>query len=593
MGEIFRKREEQNNMVKGREKDKLENCSVGVDKNDCEMGLNIVDEFEVDMDELLSFSPGDHTPGSIIEGRVVEILPTKVVVDIGMKAEGIVEKEEFPPDFKLSVGDVIPVVLESRETADGYPMVSWRRAHQMRLWQTLAKAYAEGSPVEGKVLQRVNGGFIIDIGKMAFLPLSQVVVKRKQAVDEIIGQTIKVKIVEFDKKRRHIVVSQKLYHEEEQRLEREAVKKKLEVGAIVEGRVSNITPYGAFVDLGGGISGLIYIADLSWTKVEKVSDVVKVGDIVKVKVTKIDWDNNHISLSLKDTQPDPWETIEEKYPVGSKTVGKVVAVTDFGIFVRLKNGIEGLVHASEVCWLGEYKEVKDNYKVGDEVEVVVIRINKEKRHLSLSIKRLSPNPYEKLKEKYPPGTKVSGVVTELVPFGAFVKIASEGVEGLIHIGDLSWTKNIKHPREVLSIGDKIEVVVLGVKPEEEKVILGLKQLKENPFVKYSVGKVVDCKVRKIMSSGVVVELEPEVEGIIRTSELSLEKVDDPAKVIKIGEWIKAKVISSDEEEKKILLSVRQYEKDLEKEELKKHITSTDVSEVPIGEVIKDKNNKEK
>ena len=560
-----------------------------VESGDCDGGLNIVGEFEIDMNEIMSSSLNDYTPGTIIEGKVVEILPTKIVVDIGMKAEGIIEREELPSDFKVSVGDTIPVVLESRETVDGHPMVSWRRAYQMRIWQNLAKAYAEGLPVEGKVLQRVNGGFIIDIGKMAFLPISQVVVKKKQMVDDIIGQTIKVKIVEFDKKRRHIVVSQKLYHEEEQKLEREAIKKKLEVGAIVEGKVSNITPYGAFVDLGGGFSGLIYITDLSWTKVDKVSDVVNVGDTVKVKITKIDWENNHISLSLKETQPDPWAEIENKHPVGSKTVGKIVAITDFGIFVRLNDGIDGLVHASEVCWFGDYKEIKGNYKVGDDVEVVVLKINKEKRHLSLSIKRLSTNPYEKLREKYPPGTKVSGVVTDLVPFGAFVKLSSEDVEGLIHIGDFSWTKTIKHPREMLSIGDKIEVVVLDIKPEEEKIILGLKQLKENPFVKYSVGKVVDCKVRKIMSSGVIVELEPEVEGIIRTSELSLEKVDDPAKVVKIGEWIKAKVISSSEEEKKILLSVRQYEKDLEKEELKKYITSTDGSEVPLGEVIKDKN----
>ncbi len=541
-----------------------------------------IEESDISIEDLLKMSDSKPEEGEIVIGTVVEVNNTSVAIDVGLKSEGLISILEFR-DNKVKVGDKLSVLIELIEGPEGHPIVSYRKAQRIKNWTRFAEVYKNSEVIEGKVIKKVKGGFIVDIGETAFLPISQTSLRRDERNGTLVDQVVKVKIIEIDRRKHNIVVSQRRYTDEQNQKKREEVFSKISENSVVKGVVSGITSFGAFIDL-GGVEGLLHISDIAWGRIEKVEDVLKIGQELEVKVTRIDQSNDKISLSLKNLTPHPWENIATKYPVGKAINGKVTSLLPFGAFVELEPGVEGLLHISEISWTEKIKHPQDILKLGEPVEVKVIDIIPEKEKISLSLKRIGINPWEEIKEKYPSGTKVKGVVTNLVPFGAFVKL-TEGIEGLIHISDFSWTKKIRHPQEVLDIDEEVTAVVLEVNTEQEKIVLGLKQLAENPYTKYEVGKTVEGKVKKITDFAVFVELETDIEGIIKLSDLAIQKVKDAKEVINEGQWIKAKVLRADMEEHKIMLSIRKYEKERESEEIQKYLNREE-EKVTLGDIVK-------
>ncbi|MFN3966831.1 MAG: S1 RNA-binding domain-containing protein, partial [Endomicrobiia bacterium] len=485
------------------------------------------------------------TPGELVKVKIIEVNKDGVLVNLGIKSDGIIPISEFesmgiPKEFKP--GTEIPVIVKP-ETTDGYRVVSYKLARQKLAWDGLLKSYKNNEPVNCKIVRKVKGGYSVDIGVDAFLPLSEVNTKFLKQKENIINSEIKVFIKKIDSKNKNIVVSHKDFVESEKKKNIEKVFSTIKEGDIIEGNVTETTKFGAFVDI-GGVEGLIHISDLSWLKVEKVTDVVKKGNKIKVKVLKIDKEKNKISLGLKQLQKHPWEDINTKYPVGSIVKGKVTSITNFGAFIELEPGIEGLLHLSEISWTDKTPDIKKIIKVGAEYELKVIEINKEEKKLSLSLKRTQQNPWEKLKNEFPKGTKIKCKVLQFVPFGAFVSLP-EGLTGLIHLEDMSWMKKIRQPQEILKVGEEIDAVILEIKPEEEKASLSIKHLTENPFEKYPVGKVIKGKVIKILDHGAYITLEKDVNAFLRKSEISIEKGKTLKDILKIGEEIEAKVTKSD------------------------------------------------
>lgn len=546
--------------------------------------LVIEDSIEgMNLEEMMNFSSGPEE-GKIIEVPVVEVGAQHVVVDLGLKSEGVISIEEFFGQ-EVRAGEIISVFLQSREGEDGHPVISYRQAQRMKNWENISDIFQKNVGIEGIVSGKVRGGFIVDLGESAFLPSSQVLPRRKERFESIIGKKIWVKILEFDRKKRNIVVSQRKYWEDINEKKRAELMTKIQENAIIEGKVSGITSFGAFVDI-GGVEGLVHISDISWNRIGKVEDILKIGQTVTVKVMKYDDNMTKIALSLKELTPHPWQDIETKFPAGKIIPGKVTSLTPFGAFVEIEEGVEGLLHISEISWTENVKHPQEVLSVGQVLNLRILNVNREEEKISLSLKKAEDNPWDEIKLKYPSGSKVKGTVTSLLPFGAFVKLP-EGLEGLIHISDFSWLKKIRHPQEMLEVGEEVESVVIEVNPVEEKIVLGLKQMIENPFLKYETGNNVKGKVRKITDFGVFVELEPEIEGIIRTNELSIHKFQHPKEVVQEGEIITAKVIKSDSEERKILLSIKKYEKEKEKEEIQKYLNLGE-ERITLGEIVKDK-----
>jgi small subunit ribosomal protein S1 len=512
-----------------------------------------------------SMKTDDLKEGDIVKGKIIAVGSETVIVDIGYKSEGAIQVHEFiDAEGKVSVkvGDEVDVFLESRENEDGLCVLSKEKADRLKVWDEISAACERDELIEGTISQRVKGGLSVTIrgGVKAFLPGSQVDLRPVRNLDAYIGKSHRFKVIKFNKKRGNIVLSRRVLLEKERAELKEQTLDKLKEGQIVEGIVKNLTEYGAFIDL-GGIDGLLHITDMSWGRVTHPSELFQVGDHVRVKVLKFNSETERVSLGLKQMMEDPWTHAQEKYPPGTVVRGKVVSLKDYGAFIELEQGIEGLIHVSEMSWTRRVKHPSKVLAIGDTVEAVVLDIDPRQNRISLGMKQLEPNPFSSLKEKYPPGTVVKGVVRNIADFGIFVEI-EEGIDGLVHISDLSWTQRVKHPSELYQKGDEVEAVVLNIEfdGEKPKVSLGIKQLVPDPWDRipydYPVGRIVDAKVIKVLDFGAFVEIEKGVEGLIHVSEFSDQRVEDPKNFVKPGDSLKAEIISVDTAERKIGLSFR-------------------------------------
>jgi len=495
---------------------------------------------------------------AIVSGTVIKLTDKHVVVDVGMKSEGLIPIEQvidYTGQPKLKAGDTVEVVIEREEAEGGY-LLSYEKAQRLRVWDTVEKAAADKTPVTGTVVGRVKGGLTVDIGIKAFLPGSQLELRPVRNLDAWIGQQIQVRVIKLNKKRANVVVSRKEILEEEQAERRSHTLEHLEEGAVLTGTVKNLTDYGAFVDL-GGIDGLLHITDMSWGRLTHPRDLVNVADEIQVKVLKFDKEKQRVSLGFKQLTPDPWLDAAERYPIGARVRGRVLSVTDYGAFVELEQGIEGLVHVSEMTWSKRMKHPSKIVKPGDEVETVILQVNPADRRISLGMKQLLENPWEHLGDKYPTGAVVEGRVRNLTDFGAFIEI-EDGIDGLVHVSNLSWTKRVKHPSEVLKKGEKVRAVVLGVEPENRRLSLGIKQLQpdvwETFFAQHRVGDVVKGKVLRTAQFGAFVEIAEGVEGLCHISEAT----DGHGAPVKLeqGQELDFKIIRMNPEEKKVALSLR-------------------------------------
>ncbi|HQG44220.1 MAG TPA: 30S ribosomal protein S1 [bacterium] len=499
----------------------------------------------------------DFVSGVVVTGKVLAINEKEVAVDIGFKSEGTIPIEEFPDPKEINVGDNIQVFIDNIEDSDGMLILSKKKADFMRVWEMVNRSYDKGEIIQGRCVRRIKGGIVVDLsGVDAFLPGSQIDVRPIRDFDALIGQTMDFKIVKINNLRKNIVVSHRVLVEEEMKGQREKILEDLQKGQILEGTVKNITDFGVFIDL-GGVDGLLHINDLSWGRVAHPSEVVALDEKIKVVVLDFNEDKDRISLGLKQLQPHPWEDVEKKYPVGSVIRGKVVSISDYGAFVELEKGVEGLIHISEMSWTQHIKHPSKVLSVGEMVDAKVLNIMKEERKISLGLKQLEPDPWQTLSERYPVGSRHKGKVRNLTNFGAFVEL-EDGIDGLIHISDLSWTKKIRHPGEVVKKGDEIDVVVLNVDRDNRRISLGYKQTQDNPWDffedKYHPGALVEGKVVRLIEKGLIVELPDAVDGFVPMSQLAKDNLSKPADAYQIDDALTLSVIEFNKENKKIVLS---------------------------------------
>ncbi|HVT91137.1 MAG TPA: 30S ribosomal protein S1 [Tepidisphaeraceae bacterium] len=501
----------------------------------------------------------DFTPGAILKGRVSGHAGDDFIVELGLKSEGILERSEFDEPENIKIGDPVSVLLEDVEGDTGLVRISKRKADRIINWEVIMKSKKEGDPVAGKVTKKIKGGLLVDIGVPVFLPASQVDIRRPGEISDWIGRTIDAVILKIDEERRNIVISRRKMIEQQ----REEMKRKtfdsLEVGQVRKGIVKNIADFGAFIDL-GGIDGLLHITDMSWGRINHPSEVIKIDQEIEVKVLSIDKDKEKIALGLKQKDASPWENIESKYPVGSVHEAEVVNIMSYGAFCKLEAGVEGLVHISEMSWTKRINHPSEVVAAGQQVKVKVLDIDKSKQEISLGMKQVEENPWERVAEKYPPGSVVKGKVRNIANYGAFVEI-EEGIDGLLHVSDLSWTKKIGHPSEMLKKNEEIEAVVLSVDQEKQRIALGLKQMQEDPWIHaipdaYRPGMVVKGLVTKIANFGVFVELAQGLEGLLHISEISDQKIEKPEDIVKVGQELEVKILRVDSDERKIGLSLK-------------------------------------
>jgi len=530
--------------------------------------------------------------GDILKGVVLGVDEEYVTVDVGYKSEGQIPASEFRDkngNVGVKVGDDIDVLLEKKEDDDSLITLSKEKADKLKAWRSVSKAFREGEIVDGTITSRIKGGFTVDIGINAFLPGSQVDIRPVRNLDRFIGKQFRFKVIKFNKRRSNIVLSRRVLLEEERKVLREKTLKHLREGEILEGVVKNITDYGAFVDL-GGIDGLLHITDISWGRINHPSEKVSIGDRINVKVLNFDRERERVSLGLKQISPDPWEHVNEKYPVGSQVKGRVVSTTDYGAFVELGEGVEGLVHISEMSWTKKIKHPSQAVEVGDIIDAVVLDVDVAKKRISLGMRQVEPNPWSVIEDKYPVGTRVQGKVKTITDFGVFVGF-DEGIDGLIHISEMSWTKKIKDPAEIYKKGQEIEAVVLNIDRVNERFSLGVKQLAADPWEeipkRYHLGSRVEGKVTNVTDFGVFVELENDIEGLIHVSELSKEKVQDPSDFVTLGETVSALVINVDPKERKIGLSIRSLKEKDEKEEVERYMASQASATPSLGRLIQE------
>jgi len=509
------------------------------------------------------------SPGTILKGRIIGRAGDDVVVDVGLKSEGIIAISEWDDRSGIDIGDEIDVYLDNIESESGIIELSKRKADRIINWNQIIQTSKEGDVVKGKVMRKIKGGLLVDIGVPVFLPASQVDVRRPGDIGEYIGRDIEAKILKIDMERRNIVISRRKLIEEKRGAAKEQLLGEIQIGQVRKGTVKNIADFGAFVDL-GGIDGLLHITDMSWDRINHPSQLVKIDEQIEVKILNIDMQKEKIALGLKQLKPSPWEKIEERYPVGNKVQGEVVNIMNYGAFVKLEPGVEGLVHISEMSWTRRINHPSELINVGDTVDVVVLDVSKEKQEISLGMKQTEVNPWTQVAEKYPPNTRITGRVRNLTNYGAFVEI-EEGIDGLLHVSDMSWTKKISHPSEMLKKGDTIDCVVLKVEENKQRIALGLKQLHEDPWLRavpenYIPGQIVEGKVTKITNFGVFVELEDDLEGLLHVSELADHKIEDPHDEVEIGQKIQVKILRVDTAERKIGLSKKRAEWSAEQRE---------------------------
>jgi small subunit ribosomal protein S1 len=528
--------------------------------------------------------------GEIVKGKVLRITKDDVIVDVGFKSEGIIPLSEFPDAEQLKIGDEIDVFLEIIEDQNGQLVLSKQKADFIRVWDRIRESYEKGTLVEGKLLKRIKGGIVVDLmGVDAFLPGSQIALKQVPDFDALLGKNMQLRIIKLNKSRRNIVVSRRSVLEEEREQQKTKLLTEIETGQEREGVVKNITDFGVFIDL-GGVDGLLHITDLSWGRVSHPSEVVALGDKINVKILDFDKSTGRISLGLKQLTPYPWDNIEQRYPVGKRVRGKVVSITDYGAFVELDKGIEGLIHISEMSWTKHIKHPSKLLGVGDMVETVVLSVDKANERISLGIKQMEPDPWDAIERKYPVGSRVSGKVRNLTAFGAFIEL-EEGVDGLVHISDLSWTKRIQHPGEVMRKGERVEVMVLNIDKENRRISLGYKQLKEDPWPtlskKFRIGAETQGKIIRLLDRGVMVDLEGEMEGFVPTEQLGNPDLNKPSDAFSSGDTVPLKVIEFDQPARKIVLSVGEYYKDREKAELEAYLSKHPTKTVKVKELVEE------
>ncbi len=510
------------------------------------------------VDAMYTNTLKDFTAGSIVPGKILRIQDGEVLIDIGYKSEGIVDGHEFEDLETLAVGSEVEVLLECLEDKHGMVILSKKRAEQQRKWDHIVNECEEGSVVEGTITRAIKGGFIVDIGADAFLPGSQVDVVPVRNLDDYMGKTLEVKILKINKERKNIVVSRREIIEESRREQKLKLLGEIKAGQVRKGFVKNITDFGAFVDL-DGIDGLLHVTDMSWGRINHPSEMVKVGDQLEVMILDIDLEKERISLGLKQTLSNPWEDIDQKYPIGARIHGKVVSLAPYGAFVQIEEGVEGLVHVSEISWTKRIQRASDVLKVGEEVDAVVLSINTEDKKISLGMRQTEENPWEIAALKYPIGSLVHGKVRNFTSYGAFVEI-EDGVDGMIHVSDMSWTRKINHPSEVLSKGDEVDTVVLEIDSSSQRISLGLKQAQEDPWARitdsYREGQKITGKVTKLTNFGAFVELEDGIDGLVHISQISGEHVEKVKDVLSIGDEVEARIVKIDPVEHRIGLSIK-------------------------------------
>lgn len=544
------KRKEQRRRAAERKMAPVAGAGEGYDATAFEEQVNLYEESFRDIEE-----------NEIVTGTIVAIGEDEVLVDVGYKSEGTISLSEFQDPNSISVGDKIDVYLEKKEDQDGVIVLSKEKADFLKAWDAVREKYENGEPIEGKVISRVRGGFVVDIGVKAFLPSSQLDIRPVRDFQQFIGQTFPMKIIKVNKRRRNIVLSRKALLIEERESKRKELLERLEVGMEIEGEVKNITDFGAFVDL-DGLDGLLHITDLSWGRVNHPSEILSIGQRIRVKVTNFDPTTGRVSLSLKEMQEDPWKTVPRRYREGDRVFGKVVSIVDYGAFVELEPGVEGLVHVSEMSWTQRVKHPSKLLAVGDEIGVVVLKVDEANRRISLGLRQTLPNPWDTIEERYPPRTVVEGVVRNITDFGVFIEL-EDGIDGLVHISDISWTKKVRNPSEVFKKGDRVKAMVLTVDSVNRRISLGIKQLERDPWAdvgeKYAVGSYVSGDVVRITSYGAIVKLEEDIEGLLHISEIAGHRINRVEDVLNVGDRVKLKVINVSPQERRINLSLWQYQ----------------------------------
>jgi len=517
-----------------------------------------------ELEELYQKSISEIKEGDIIEGTIVQISEKDILVDIGYKSEGVVHKVEIFKPEELKVGDKLDVLIETKENDMGMVVVSHEKARKLKGWQHIVTNNKEGDPVEGKVSRKVRGGFMVNIGLEAFLPASLSAMQEVGGADNLVGNTYTFKIVKINIPRKNIVLSRKEIVEEKRREEKQVILGSLNKDDIVKGVVRNITDFGAFIDIGGGITGLLHITDMSWGRVTRPNEIMNIGDEVEVKILDFDKESMKVSLGLKQKTQNPWENIESKYPEGNVVPGKVVNIMPYGVFVELEEGIEGLIHISEFSWAKKYNHPSERFTVGDKVEAMVLKVDKDSRKLSLGLKQLEEDPWKGVEDRYHVGDRIKGTINTLTDYGAFVNLET-GIEGLVHVSDLSWTKRVNHPKEVLKKGDDLEAIILSVDEQNRRIALGVKQLVPDPWDditrRYELDTICEGTVTNITNFGMFVELEKDLEGLLHVSEMDLDPSQRMEERYNIGDKINVKVIHIDGVQKKIALSLKGIEEE--------------------------------
>jgi len=511
------------------------------------------------MEELLASSNLDNLEeGSILKGTIVEIRPTEVVVDIGGKSEGIVHASEFVDMSELQVGSELEVFLEKLEDKEGNPVISYDKAEQKKNWEKIVENCEEGSIIQGRVRSKVKGGLIVSIGVDSFMPASQIDVQPPKNLDQYVGQTYDFKVIKINLDRKNIVVSRRELIEEQRMEKRRTLLDSVKPGDTRRGQVKNITDYGAFVDL-DGLDGLLHITDMSWGRIQHPSEMVKQGEEIEVMIIEIDRDRERVSLGLKQLASNPWEKIEEKYPIGSTISGKVVNLVPYGAFIEIEEGVEGLVHVTELSWTKRISKPSEVLRIGEELQAVVLGIQKEEQKISLGTRQLDTNPWDMARHNYPVGARVRGKVRNLTTYGAFVEL-EEGIDGMVHVSDMSWTRKVNHPSEVVKKGDEVDALVLDVDADSQRISLGMKQLATDPWdeieAHFKIGDMVKGKVSKITSYGAFVELDHDIDGLVHISQISEERVEKIKDVLNEGDEVEARVVKIDKEERRVGLSVK-------------------------------------
>jgi small subunit ribosomal protein S1 len=532
----------------------------------------------------------DIKEGEVVHGTVLGVTRDDIIVDVGFKSEGIIPINEFTEPINIKVGDKIQVYLDAIEDSDGQLVLSKQKADFMRVWDRIKECHDGGQTVQGRIVRRIKGGMVVDLfGVEAFLPGSQIALRQVPDFDALINQMMDLKIIKLNKSRRNIVVSRRVVLEEEREKMRDTLLKEIQPGQVKAGIIKNITDFGVFIDL-GGVDGLLHITDMSWGRVNHPSELVHLGQEIKVKILDFDKNNNRISLGLKQLTPYPWENVEERYPIGSRVKGKVVSITDYGAFVELEKGIEGLIHISEMSWTQHIKHPSKILNANMDVEAIVLSVDKENEKISLGLKQLEPDPWLTLDFKYPVGTRVSGKVRNLTTFGAFVEI-EDGIDGLVHISDMSWTRRIQHPSEVMKRGDVVDVVILGIDKENRRISLGHKQVMNDPWpdlqLQYAVNTETMGNIARLLDRGIIVNLPGDVEGFVPTYHLNKPDISRPSDAFDEGDDLPLRVIEFDSHNRRIVLSVNAYFAGKEQKEVEEYLAKHPTKAVPVADLVSD------